>query len=175
MHSLLLLLLSPATILVLRLAHVILWVPRRTQLHFRRQGISGPKYRPFVGNAGEIRTMAAAAASRPMNRLSHDIVCRVDPRYGLWSASHGRTFLFWFGTRARLAVAEPEMVKVTLLGTGGAFDRIEETPLVKHLLGDGLFRLRGQRWAHHRRIISPAFNMERVKVWPLGHGRLLRA
>ncbi|KAK8943475.1 Cytochrome P450 734A1 [Platanthera guangdongensis] len=63
------------------------------------------------------------------------------------------------------------MVKEVLLSTssggggGGAFERIEETPLVKCLLGDGLFRLRGVKWARHRRIISPAFNMERVKEW----------
>lgn len=59
------------------------------------------------------------------------------------------------------------MVKEVLLNTsggGGAFERMPETPLVKYLLGDGLFRLRGQKWAKHRRIITPAFNMERVKV-----------
>ncbi|XP_020590477.1 cytochrome P450 734A1-like [Phalaenopsis equestris] len=145
-----------------------LWIPRRTQLHFRRQGITGPPYRPFIGNAGDIRKLAAAALSQPMPKLCHDILWRVDPRYALWSAAHGKTFLFWFGTRPRLAFAEPEMVKEVLLNTGGGggeFERMQETPIVKYLLGDGLFRLRGPKWAKHRRIISPAFNMERVKEW----------
>ncbi|XBJ25469.1 hypothetical protein VPH35_003117 [Triticum aestivum] len=31
--------------------------------------------------------------------------------------------------------------------------------------GEGLVGLTGEKWAHHRRVISPAFNMERVKVW----------
>ncbi|PKA58190.1 Cytochrome P450 734A1 [Apostasia shenzhenica] len=168
MHSFLILSLTIIIFFFLRLTYSILWIPRKTQLHFRRQGITGPRYRPFVGNAGEIRELAAAAVSRPMSGISHDILQRVDPRYGLWSVVHGRTFLFWFGTRARLAIAEPEMVKEVLLNTSspaGTFERMEETPLVKYLLGDGLFRLRGARWAHHRRIISPAFNMERVKEW----------
>ncbi|KAL0907078.1 hypothetical protein M5K25_025620 [Dendrobium thyrsiflorum] len=167
MHPLLLFLL-PLTTTFLLLFHTILWIPRRTQLHFRRQGITGPPYRPFIGNASDIRELAAAAMSRPMPELSHDILWRVDPRYALWSAAHGKTFLFWFGTRPRLAFAEPEMVKEVLLNTSsgaGVFERMQETPLVKCLLGDGLFRLRGQKWAKHRRIISPAFNMERVKEW----------
>ncbi|XP_052188550.1 cytochrome P450 734A1 [Diospyros lotus] len=159
------LLLLPVTALLLKFIHAIIWVPLRIQRHFRKQGVDGPGYRPILGNSAEIRRrMIAVAESTPMS-LTHDIVARVIPHYDNWSKAYGKTFLYWFGPKPRLAVAEPEMIKEVLLNTSGCFGRIESNPLTVLLLGRGLVSLTGEKWAVHRRIIHQAFNMERVKGW----------
>ena len=43
-------------------------------------------------------------------------------------------------------------------------DRDSFNPLTKALIGDGLPGLMGHKWAAHRKIANPAFNMEKVKV-----------
>ncbi|KAK6130968.1 hypothetical protein DH2020_035294 [Rehmannia glutinosa] len=65
----------------------------------------------------------------------------------------------------RLAVSDPDMIKEVLMNSNGLFPKVNFNPSAKILLGDGLVRLEGQKWAVHRRITSQAFNMERVKGW----------
>ncbi|XP_028085615.1 cytochrome P450 734A1-like [Camellia sinensis] len=160
--TILLLLIS---VLLIKFIHSIIWVPLKFQRHFRRQGIGGPSYRPIFGNSAEIgRRMIAEAESRPIT-FNHDIVQRAIPHYYNWSRVYGKTFLYWFGPKPRLAIAEPEMIKEVLLNKSGSFERLEFNPLSKLLFGQGLVGLTGDTWAVHRRITSQAFNMERVKSW----------
>ena len=146
-----------------KLLHSILWVPWRIQYHFHKQGIRGPGYRPIFGNTAEIRRMYTQAQSNSMP-LEHDIIHRVAPFYYEWSALYGRTFLYWFGTKPRLAIADPDMIKEALMNTGASFERIGFDPLTKLFFGQGLLALRGEKWAHHRRILNQVFKMETVKV-----------
>ena len=44
------------------------------------------------------------------------------------------------------------------------FDRYESHPMVRQLEGEGLVSLRGGKWAHRRRVLTPAFRMENLKV-----------
>uniref|UniRef100_A0A7N0UAW4 Cytochrome P450 n=1 Tax=Kalanchoe fedtschenkoi TaxID=63787 RepID=A0A7N0UAW4_KALFE len=119
-------LLSAAFLLVLlfiiRVAYSILYVPLTIQRHFRKQGVTGPAYRPIFGNSAEIGSITAEAVAKSLP-LNHAIVPRVLPFYHKWSQMYGETFLYWFGWRPRLAVADPEMVKEVLLNTRGAFGR----------------------------------------------------
>ncbi|CAK9142821.1 unnamed protein product [Ilex paraguariensis] len=145
--------------------HKIIWVPLRVQHHFRKQGIGGPSYRLIFGNTAEIRRhMIAIAESRPIS-FNHDIVHRVMPHYYNWSTVYGKTFLYWFGPKPRLAIAEPDMIKEVLLNTCGSFEKVKFNPLSKLLFGEGLVGLTGEKWAVHRRITNLAFNMEKVKGW----------
>ncbi|CAA6672762.1 unnamed protein product [Spirodela intermedia] len=113
-------------------------------------------------------TMAflGSCLSRPiLDRLDHDITRRVLPHYHEWSAAYGKTFLFWFGSLPRLAVADPAIVRELVRDSGGGLDKVEFNPQSKQLFGEGLVGLKGKKWALHRRIINPTFNMERVKSW----------
>lgn len=96
--------------------------------------------------------------------LCHDITHRLIPFYYEWSETYGKTFLYWFGTRPRLAISEPDMVKEVLLNTSGSFDKIDANPLSRILIGEGSGGLKGQKWAIHRKITNQAFPMEKVKV-----------
>ncbi|KAA8537654.1 hypothetical protein F0562_027262 [Nyssa sinensis] len=169
MHLLVLksfLLLLPVLLLVFfKFIHSIIWIPLKIQQHFRKQGIGGPSYRPIFGNSAEIRRrLIAEAESRPIS-FNHDILSRVVPHYYNWSVVYGKTFLYWFGPKPRLAIAEPDMIREVLLNTSGAFEKVGFNPLSKLLFGQGLVGLVGEKWAVHRRITNQAFNMERVKGW----------
>ncbi|RWW02102.1 hypothetical protein BHE74_00030034 [Ensete ventricosum] len=74
------------------------------------------------------------------------------------------TFLLWFGPTARLTVADPDLIREIFLSRSDVFERYESHPLVRQLEGEGLLSLRGERWAHHRKVLAPTFHMENLKV-----------
>nr|QNS30005.1 cytochrome P450 [Nothapodytes nimmoniana] len=167
MHCVVLIILSLILLCFLKFIHSTIWIPLKIQRHFRRQGIGGPSYRPIVGNSAEIRRrMIAEAEAKPIDFIIHEITHRVIPHYHNWSKVYGKTFLYWFGPKPRLAIADPDMIREVLVNnTGGSFAKIEFNPLSKLLFGEGLVGLVGEKWAVHRRIINQAFNMERIKGW----------
>jgi len=59
-------------------------------------------------------------------------------------------------------ITEPELIKDVLNKTQ-AFPKPDTNPLVK-LLASGLINYEGEKWHKHRRIVSPAFNLEKLKV-----------
>ncbi|KAL5715189.1 unspecific monooxygenase [Ranunculus cassubicifolius] len=150
--------------IIFKFTHKLIWVPWRTQKHLNKQGIQGPSYRLFYGNSIEIRDLIKEAQSKSIP-FTNDIIHRVTPHYYKWSKTYGKTFLYWFGSTPRLAIAEPDMIKEILVNQSGCFHKTEFNPLSKPLFGDGLVGLVGEQWVRHRRITAQAFNMERVKAW----------
>ncbi|KAG2666583.1 hypothetical protein I3843_15G068500 [Carya illinoinensis] len=150
---------------LLKFVYSFVWVPRRIENHFRKQGVRGPGYRLITGNSAEIRRIYADAQSKPMITFDHDILHRAAPFYFRWSGMYGKTFLYWFGSNPRLAISDPDMIKEVLMNTTGSFEKIRQNPLANVLFGQGLVGLSGEKWAIHRRITNQAFNMERVKCW----------
>lgn len=161
------LLLLPLLFVSFGILFKFIWIPLQIQRHFRQQGITGPSYRPIFGNSAEIRRrmIAEAESSRPVS-FNHDgVVQRVMPHYHNWSKVYGDTFLYWFGSTARLALSDPDMIKEILVNKSGSFGKIRFNPVSKALFGEGLVALEGEKWIVHRRITGHAFNMERVKEW----------
>lgn len=76
----------------------------------------------------------------------------------------GATFLVWFGPTVRLTVSDPDLIREIFTSKSEFYEKNEAPPLVKQLEGDGLLSLKGEKWAHHRKIISPTFHMENLKV-----------
>ncbi|KAG5232192.1 cytochrome P450 [Salix suchowensis] len=97
-------------ICILKFTRSMIWVPLRIQTHFKKQGISGPKYRIFFGNSAEIRRLFAAAAESKSTSINHDVLHRVAPMYYEWSRQYGRTFLYWFGAKPDWHGWVPEIV-----------------------------------------------------------------
>ena len=149
--------------LILRIIHSITWFPLRVQQHFLKQGIKGPGHRPIFGNTAEMRRLKVEAMSKKMS-FEHNIIPRVLPFYHTWSSIYGKTLLYWAGTKARLTIADPALIKEVLMNTHDLFERVDSDPSIMLLLGDGLTELRGEKWAFHRRITGLCLNMEQVKV-----------
>ena len=64
----------------------------------------------------------------------------------------------------RLTVADPDLIREIFTTKSEFYEKNEAHPLIKQLEGDGLLSLKGEKWAHHRKIITPTFHMENLKV-----------
>ncbi|XP_021860985.1 cytochrome P450 734A1 [Spinacia oleracea] len=150
-------------VLALRIMVVLWWRPRKIEYHFAKQGIKGPPYHFFIGNVKEIVQLMLKASSHPMP-FSHNILPRVFSFYHHWRKIYGATFIVWFGPTARLTVSDPDLIREIFSTKSELYEKIEANPLVKQLEGNGLISLKGEKWAHHRKIITPTFHMENLKL-----------
>ncbi|KAK8656778.1 hypothetical protein V6N13_098715 [Hibiscus sabdariffa] len=140
------------------------WRPRKIEDHFSRQGIKGPPYHFFIGNVKELVGMMLHASATPMPNFSHNILPRVLSFYHHWKKIYGATFLVWFGPTVRLTVSDPDLIREVFISRSEFYEKNDAHPLIKQLEGDGLLSLKGQKWAHHRKIITPTFHMENLKL-----------
>ncbi|XP_020150254.1 cytochrome P450 709B1-like [Aegilops tauschii subsp. strangulata] len=142
----------------------LVWRPYAVARAFQRQGIRGPAYRFFVGNNEEVMAMRAATADDVLDLGSHDIIARVMPQYKAWVASYGKIFLSWSGYTPSLCVGDHDMVKQILSNKTGLYAKPNPGPNFLALLGKGLVFSDGDDWARHRRIVHPAFTMDKLKM-----------
>ncbi|CDY13716.1 BnaA06g32070D [Brassica napus] len=131
---------------------------------FKKQGISGPKYRFVYGNLKEIKKMKKEAKDWVLDPNSNDIFPRVVPHYHNWLSQYGETFIYWNGTKPTLFISDPELGKQILSRKLGFAVIAKTRPEVFILFGKGLPFIEGDDWARHRRILNPAFSMDRLKV-----------
>ena len=71
----------------------------------------------------------------------------------------------WTGPVPTIMITNPEHIKEVFSKTYD-FEATVSSPLVKLLVG-GLASYKGDKWERHRRIINPAFNLEKIKVLSL--------
>ncbi|KAM7280900.1 hypothetical protein ACFE04_008034 [Oxalis oulophora] len=150
-------------LVISKLIHKFIWKPLKIQSHFKSQGIFGPGYRSIFGNSSVIRKMYTEALAKKLDADDHDVLHKVAPFYHTWSTMYGKTFLYWFGTKPRIATSDPEIIKQVAMNTCGCFGKVGFNALSKVLFGEGLVGLVGDKWSMHRRIANQAFNMEPVK------------
>ncbi|KAK4483688.1 hypothetical protein RD792_010889, partial [Penstemon davidsonii] len=74
----------------------------------------------------------------------------------------GKLSFCWFGTTPRVTVMDPRLIKEVLNNKQGHIQKPKLNPLIK-ILTKGLTTLEGEKWAEHRRIINPAFHLEKLK------------
>ncbi|XP_027069200.2 cytochrome P450 72A397-like [Coffea arabica] len=103
------------------------------------------------------------AWSKPMS-LSHQIAPRVDPFTHNTLQKYGKISLCWAGTTPRLNITDPEIIKEVLANKQGhiGITPFALDPLVLTLT-EGLTLLEGEIWATHRKIMTPAFKLEKLK------------
>lgn len=80
----------------------------------------------------------------------------------LWET--GETFLYWNGSEAKLCISDMEMVKEVLGDKAGLFPKMKVPPSIVALLGNGLVLVEGDDWLRHRRVLNPAFAIDKLKV-----------
>ena len=141
------------------------WRPYAVARAFARQGVRGPPYRFYVGNNREARAMmaAAAASGEALEWSSNDIVHRVMPHVRAWASLYGKVFVSWTGSTPRLWVGDLDMAKRILSDKAGLYVNPSLGAALMALLGQGLVFTEGDDWARHRRVVHPAFAMDRLK------------
>jgi 11-oxo-beta-amyrin 30-oxidase len=68
----------------------------------------------------------------------------------------------WDGSTPSVIITDPDQIKEI-------FNRMEDFPKAKlrsisKYFGVGIVHYEGEKWAKHRRIVNPAFHIEKLKV-----------
>ncbi|KAJ6853722.1 cytochrome P450 709B2-like [Iris pallida] len=141
----------------------LVWKPYDTTRRLRRQGLRGPTPTFWSGSLEEIKRLKKDARGTKMDIRSHDIVPRVLPHYAKWMSQYGETFFYRFGAQTRLVITDAEHVKQVLSNKFGFYPKTAPGHYVLALLGRGLVLTDGSEWARHRRVVNPAFTMDKLK------------
>jgi len=81
----------------------------------------------------------------------------------------GGPFLYWFGAQPRICLLDYESVRQVLFNKSGHFFKNDAHPTILALLGKGLILVEGTDWVRHRRVVNPAFAMDKLKVIIMGN------
>ncbi|KAK9089187.1 hypothetical protein Scep_028269 [Stephania cephalantha] len=138
------------------------WKPRKLEKLLREQGFNGTPHMFMFRDLRQFATMTERVRSKPMN-LSHRIIPRVLPSIHETIQTHGPMSYIWFGATPRVYIADPELIRDILSNKFGHFSKRKPNPLLK-LLIQGVVSYEGEKWAKHRRIIIPAFHLEKLKL-----------
>jgi len=156
--------LSAMMMLVIWTVRFLIWTwfrPKRLEQTLRAQGLKGNPYRFPSGDLKEKARLAKEAQSKPMSP-SHDITPRVDPMLHYVMKRYGKISFMWFGPYPRVILMDPELVKQVLSNKFGHFQKPKINPSGRSL-ARGVATYEGEKWAKHRRIINPAFHIEKLK------------
>ncbi|KAJ0024058.1 hypothetical protein Pint_07185 [Pistacia integerrima] len=145
----------------LKFLYKIWWRPKRIEKQLKKQGIHGYPYRLLYGNTKEMMKLAKETKSSPLGS-PHDIVPLANPLLHKLAIAYKKTFVVWYGTSPRVAIMDPKLIKEVLSNKNGDFPKKEISSLTR-LFATGLAVYEGQKWSKHRRIVNPAFHMEKLK------------
>lgn len=77
----------------------------------------------------------------------------------------GENCFMWFGSNPAIVISDHQMIK-EILSKNYVFQKTS-SPLDK-LLTRGLATYEADKWAKHRRLLNPAFHLEKLKVFIRG-------
>ncbi|KAI3519043.1 hypothetical protein L1887_08019 [Cichorium endivia] len=141
----------------------LLWVrPKKLEKYLRNQGLKGNKYRLLYGDMKEFSSMVQESKSKPISLDDDDgVLTRVVPftRHSL--QKHGKNFIIWMGWKPTVSIMDPDLIKDVFVKSND-FQKLEPNPVSK-FIATGLVAYEGDQWAKHRKLINPAFHMEKLK------------
>ncbi|CAN4103703.1 unnamed protein product [Withania somnifera] len=152
----------PISFLCLKLLYLVWWRPKTVEKDLRQQGIYGRPYRFLFGNLKEMMEMNKIAKSKPMP-LNHDYTPRLNPLFYELATTYKKLFLFWLGPIPRVTIMDPKLIREVLSNKSGEFSKPRISAFLK-LFVTGLGTYDGEKWAKHRKILNPAFHMEKLKL-----------
>ncbi|CAI9089123.1 OLC1v1023632C1 [Oldenlandia corymbosa var. corymbosa] len=135
--------------------------PKKLEKRLKRQGFRGNRYRLVIGDFKDISDLLKEAHSKPIG-LVDDFVPRVVPHFLQALNKYGKNLYVWLGPHPAVVIMDPELIR-TVAQRIDVFQKPEIHPLAKFLV-QGLFTYDGDKWAKHRRILNPAFHMDKLKL-----------
>nr|XP_017246410.1 PREDICTED: cytochrome P450 CYP72A219-like [Daucus carota subsp. sativus] len=143
---------------------ILNWVwlrPRKLENILRKQGFKGNPYKFFFGDVKDLIKMGEEAKSKPIG-LSDDILPRVVPGDVDTVEKNGKKSFVWLGPRPLVYLMDPDTIK-EVLNKSNQFQKVRGDNPVTTLLATGLVYYEGDKWAKHRKIINPAFHVDKLK------------
>ncbi|KAL0296817.1 UNVERIFIED_CONTAM: cytochrome [Sesamum radiatum] len=142
-----------ASLLLLLPLAIVLYKLWWTRLYFQSimesQGITGPSYSFFHGNAKDIiKIKNQTGSNAPMYLPDHDVFPRLQPHWYSWM---------------KLYVTEPDLIREILVNRNGTYPKTRREGHLKKLLGDGIVEAEGEKWLKLRKLANHAFHGECLK------------
>ncbi|GMH14194.1 hypothetical protein Nepgr_016035 [Nepenthes gracilis] len=140
------------------------WVwlkPKTLERYLRQQGLAGNSYRLLFGDMKDSFRLRNEAKSQPIS-FTNDYLHRVDPLLHRTIKNYGKNSFVWMGPIPVVNITEPELIKEVFLKMND-FQKPKISKLFD-LLVPGLILYEGEKWAKHRKIINPAFHIEKLKL-----------
>ncbi|XP_047952149.1 cytochrome P450 72A225-like [Salvia hispanica] len=153
---------SCAVVALIYLWKVLDWVwftPKKLEKILRQQGFKGNSYKLFYGDFKEIGKITGEALSKPME-FTNDIAHRATPIVHHATKTYGDDNFVWFGPRPAVCIREPEIIR-EILSKNNVYLKPTANSLGKMFKGVGTYEK--EQWAKHRKLINPAFHVEKLK------------
>ncbi|KAM3222312.1 hypothetical protein P3L10_021582 [Capsicum annuum] len=136
--------------------------PKNLEKFLRQQGLSGNSYRLLHGDLKEVSKSIKEAQSKPINNLSNDVAPRIIPYFIQTISKYGKNSFIWLGPFPIMLITDPEHVKEIFTKNYVYLKQTHPNPMTT-LLAKGLVLVEEDKWAKHRKIINPAFHVEKLK------------
>ncbi|XP_010685026.2 cytochrome P450 CYP72A219 [Beta vulgaris subsp. vulgaris] len=147
---------------LIKVVNWVWWRPKKLERLLRQQGFSGNPYRLMFGDLKDHTSMRSQALQTPMIGFSHDYFSRVEPvRHQLFT-KFGKNYYFWAGPVPILHISKPELIREAFTKMH-EFRKTKVNPIFEKLI-PGMVSYEGDKWAKHRRLINPAFHIEKLKL-----------
>ncbi|XP_057792318.1 cytochrome P450 72A397-like [Salvia miltiorrhiza] len=153
---------AAAFALVMKLLNWAYLRPKRLEKALRKQGLNGNSYRLLIGDLRDFTQAIEEAKSKPIN-LDDDIKRRVAPFLVNTLSKFGKDSFFWFGPKPTLIVTDPDLTR-EILGKSDLFLKPRHSNPLARLLVQGVQSHEKEKWAKHRKIINPAFHLNKLKL-----------
>ncbi|XP_059285004.1 cytochrome P450 CYP72A219-like [Lycium ferocissimum] len=135
--------------------------PKKVEKYLRQSGLKGNPYKLLYGDSKELTKSVIEAKSKPI-KFTDDIAQRLIPIFLNAINKNGKSSFIWLGPDPLVLITDPEHVKEIFTKNYVYLKRTHPNPLTK-LLVQGLANIEGDKWAKHRKIINPAFHIEKLQ------------
>ncbi|XP_027172967.1 cytochrome P450 CYP72A219-like [Coffea eugenioides] len=159
--SCLLLLLLLAVIVSWKVLNWVWFRPKKLEKRLKEQGFRGNPYKRLHGDFKDISALYTEAHSKNLS-LSDDIVPRVIPEYLEAVKKYGKNTYLWFGPTPAVVIVDPNLMK-EITQKVDVFPKPRLNAITK-LLVQGVVTYEGEKWAKHRKLLNPAFHVEKLKL-----------
>ncbi|KAF3685202.1 Cytochrome [Capsicum annuum] len=132
--------------------------PKKLEKCLRKQGLKGNSYKLIFGDLKELSKSLEVAKSKPLNVSDDDLAPRLFPYYVETIKKYGKNCFIWNGPMPMVFVWDPEEIKEVFT----KYAVYHKAPLTK-LQATGVISYDEDKWAKHRKILNPAFHMEKLK------------